>query len=125
MKALREQQELQRQQQQRQVLASDKLAQSSRAASSTPSPAAGGAPLSDSTANTRTASSCSTSTTTAPLGAEQAPNVVGQCRICRKSIATSEPCHLCSKCDQFVCDDCASYSASDQVSLALGGALAR
>lgn len=47
---------------------------------------------------------------------QQQPQTFGQCRICRKTIGSSEPCHLCSNCQQFICDDCASYSSSDQVS---------
>lgn len=39
-----------------------------------------------------------------------------QCRICRKLITEDESYHLCSNCNQFICEDCASYSYSDQVS---------
>lgn len=44
------------------------------------------------------------------------PANIGQCRICRKFIGTNESCHLCSNCNQFICEDCASYSATEQVS---------
>lgn len=44
------------------------------------------------------------------------PQPQKQCRICRKLILAQEPSHLCSACRQFVCDDCASYSSSHQVS---------
>jgi len=47
------------------------------------------------------------------------------CRICRKHLASgsptlsSEPVHLCSNCQQLICDDCASYSVTDKVSFGL------
>lgn len=54
----------------------------------------------------RTASSCSSNN-----------DHLGQCRICRKTILANESCHLCSNCNQFICEDCASYSATDKVSV--------
>lgn len=39
-----------------------------------------------------------------------------QCRICRKLISEDESYHLCCNCNQFICEDCASYSSTDQVS---------
>jgi len=57
----------------------------------------------------RTQSSCSSASTNL--------DPLGQCRICRKSILSNETCHLCSNCNQFICEDCASYSAAEQVSV--------
>lgn len=42
--------------------------------------------------------------------------ISSQCRICRKLIAEDESYHLCSNCNQFICEDCASYSSTEQVS---------
>lgn len=53
----------------------------------------------------------------APLGQQPEQAASHQCRICRKVIGANEPVHLCSNCQQFICDDCASYSANEQVSV--------
>lgn len=68
----------------------------------------------------RATSSCSTTveSNATPQGQDQQQSSnIGKCRICRKLITANEPYHLCSYCNQFVCEDCASYSSTDQVSL--------
>lgn len=61
--------------------------------------------------------SCDTITSATSTGTTTTTgSSLGQCRICRKFIATNESCHLCSNCNQFICEDCASYSANEQVS---------
>lgn len=75
---------------------------------------------------TRTISACSNASTaldqqqsvsSSSASASASASSLGQCRICRKIILANELCHLCSNCNQFICEDCASYSSSDKVSL--------
>lgn len=76
------------------------------------------------TQQTRTISACSNASTAldqqqsvSSSSASASASSLGQCRICRKIILANELCHLCSNCNQFICEDCASYSSSDKVSL--------
>lgn len=65
----------------------------------------------------RASSSCSTTSANINNNSNNLDSApLGQCRICRKFILANETCHLCSACNQFVCEDCGSYSASNQVS---------
>lgn len=93
----------------------------------TPTPGNQSTIMSGSSNPHRTASACSNATIASGRLSEQSCDTststttttgttLGQCRICRKFIATNESCHLCSNCNQFICEDCASYSANEQVS---------
>lgn len=69
---------------------------------------------------TRTPSACSSASQMGPTNStQQSSSTMGQCRICRKIILANESCHLCSNCNQFICEDCASYSSTDKVSILL------
>lgn len=70
------------------------------------------------TATTGTTSACSNASTTLDQqsASSSSGSSLGKCRICRKIILANELCHLCSNCNQFICEDCASYSSSDKVS---------
>lgn len=47
---------------------------------------------------------------------QNTPTAGSQCPICWKFIVEREELtHLCSNCNKFICDDCASYSTNEQV----------